>query len=274
MSNWLKKNWKHLLIAVVLLAACAYSGIKLYQYMAHSVSTRKANEELASLYEEQKMDSPQEKTEETQPSEQLSPFLPSYQYIGTSTLPSIAKIQVLNPDTVAWLYIPGVVNLPVVYRDNIYYLDHDFNGNRSESGSLFLDENHPFVQDTQYLVIHGHNWHDGSMFGTLSHYRKNGYMEEHQKVFLNSLYREEEYEVIGVLSVSIDSKDSAYIPYVGIRKFDTIEQFETFRKIIMERALYWANDARLEPHDALLALSTCYKDERIVVMCRRVSPNF
>lgn len=75
----------------------------------------------------------------------------------------------------AWLRIPDVVSLPVVCRDNTYYLNHDFFGRESDSGTLFLDEAHSLEYGTQYMVIHGHNMYDGSMFGLLSHYRKSGY---------------------------------------------------------------------------------------------------
>ena len=42
-------------------------------------------------------------------------------------------------------------------------------GAQSASGTLFLDEAHPLEADTQYLVVHGHNMYDGSMFARLTH---------------------------------------------------------------------------------------------------------
>lgn len=199
-------------------------------------------------------------------------LLSSYQYIGNTILPEAAEMLEKNPDTVAWLHIPGVVNLPVVYRDNTYYLDHNFYGKKSDSGTLFLDEAHPLAYDTQYMVIHGHNMYDGSMFGLLSHYRKSGYMEKHPTVYLNTLYRQEEYEVIGVLYLPIDVQSEGYVPYVGTRKFRSLDQFYGFAENIRENAQHWKDGAEMLPSDAFLALSTCYEDYRIVVMCRRTNP--
>lgn len=152
------------------------------------------------------------------------------------------------------------------------HLEHDFYGNQSSRGTLFLDENHPFVADTQYMVIHGHNLRDGSMFGTLSHYRNKGYMEAHPTVYVHTLYRQEEYEVIGVLYVSGDIQSEEYVPYIGIRKFQSLDQFYNFATIIQENALYWKKDTVMSPNAAFLALSTCYADDRIVVICRRINP--
>ena len=131
---------------------------------------------------------------------------------------------------------------------------------------------HSFAEDTQYLVIHGHNWHDGSMFGTLSHYRREGYLEAHPTVYLYTLYRLEEYEVVGVLCVPGDAQREGYVPYVGLRKFQSEEQFFDFVGILRENALHWKSGAELMPDDALMALSTCHEEDRIVVICRRVNP--
>ena len=127
--------------------------------------------------------------------------------------------------------------------------------------------------DTQYMVIHGHNMYDGSMFGMLSHYRKSGFMEAHPTVYLNTLYSKETYEVIGVLNVPGSAERDGYVPYTGTRKFQSLDQFDEFAESIRANALYWKDGAEMLSGDAFLALSTCYReDDRIVVMCRRVSP--
>ena len=263
----------------ILLAVFLYSAGRLVHYAICSISTSRTNKELQAAFEAAEEIPVPVITEpapipEPTPASTPEPQLPeSYQYIGDTILPKAEKMLAKNPDTIAWLHIPdGVVDLPVVYRDNSYYLDHDFYGKRSKSGTLFLDEKHPFMEDTQYLVIHGHNWYDGSMFGRLSHYKKNGYMDEHPTVYLTTLYRQEEYEVIGVLYVPEDTHDESYVPYIGMRKFQTMEQFNGFAEIIQSSALHWKEGAEMKPDDALLALSTCYEEYRIVVMCRRINP--
>lgn len=277
-------DWRRFLPTILSAVVFLYASVNLVQYAIRSVSTKRTNEELQNIYEKaMETVSPETTTAvlepETTPTMTLEPtttpkpeLLNTYQYIGDTILSEAAEMQKKNPDTVAWLRIPGVVSLPVVYRDNTYYLDHDFYGKSNSGGTLFLDEAHPFACDTQYMVIHGHNMHDGSMFGLLSHYRRKGYMEEHSIVYLNTLYRQEKYEVVGVLCVPSDVQSEEYVSYVGTRKFQSLEHFNAFAGNIRKNALYWKDWAEILPSDALLALSTCYKDDyRIVVMCRRVS---
>ncbi len=252
------------LLIILFLGLFLYSGWKLIQYADSSVSVKRTNEAVQSIFVQ---------TQETPVFNTPAPKMElksEYQYIGDSYLPNMEKLAFENPDLIAWLHIPGgIVDLPVVYRDNTFYLNRDFYLNRSSGGTLFLDEYHPFAHDTQYMVIHGHNMHNGSMFGLLSHYRNEGYMEKHPTVFLTTLYRQEEYEVIGVISTSDNVKSKDYVPYIGMRKFQSVEQFNAFAEIIRKNALFWKEDAQMLPTDALLALSTCDEDDRIVVMCKR-----
>ena len=62
------------------------------------------------------------------------------------------ELKRLNRDTVGWISISGVVDLPVVYRDNSYYLNHDFQGQKSGAGTLFLDQNHPLAAASLLLL--------------------------------------------------------------------------------------------------------------------------
>lgn len=277
MKDYIRQHWPRILIALMLVTIGLYSAVRLVHYAAASFSARRTNEGLQAEFEAAEdisvpptpaMDSMMTSTATPEPQ-----LLDSYQYIGDMIHLKIEKICAKNPDTVAWLHIPGgIVDLPVVYRDNTFYLDHNFYGKRSNSGTLFLDEKHPFVQDTQYMVIHGHNWYDGSMFGTLSHYRRDGYMEEHPTVYLYTLYRQEEYEVIGVLYVPADAQSEGYVPYTGMRRFQSLDQFYDFAEIIQENALHWKDGVEMRPNEAYLALSTCYEEYRIVVFCRRINP--
>ena len=275
-------SWKYLAATAALLGVFAYAAVNLAGYLRSSAATQKTNEEVRQVYasvteapvtEAPKIVATAPPAATQIPVKTSAPeLLRAYQQASGEMLPQMRQLRAQNRDTVAWLNIPGVVDLPVVYRDNSYYLDHDFYGEKSKAGTLFLDREHPLKEDTQYLVIHGHNMNDGSMFGTLSHYRSRGYMAQHGKVYLTTLYRQEEYEVVGVLQLSTDVRSEDYAAFAGTRKFDSVGHFEAFAKEIREHALYWKQGAKLAPHDALLALSTCYEDERVVVICKRVLP--
>ena len=198
---------------------------------------------------------------------------PVYQQIGTNKqfLAEMRALYWKNKDTIGWINIPGVVDLPVVYRDNVYYLTHDFNGKTNNGGTLFLDVLHPFKESTQHLVIHGHNMKDGSMFAHLTHYQSPSYARDHGRINWSSMYRKEVYEIYAVDVISTDYQSPRYIAYLGTSSFKTEDQFNAFMAQVKQNAVYWKG-IEVKPTDALITLSTCLEDDRILVMGNRVSP--
>lgn len=191
-----------------------------------------------------------------------------YQYIGGNIAGSAKELYEVNPDLIGWVKIPGVVNLPVVFRDNDYYLTHDFYGRESSAGTLFLDIGHPLRPDTQYLLIHGHAMHDGSMFGGLPMYRRESYITEHPYLTFNTLYSKDSYEIIGVCLLTVDEMFS--VANIGTRNFMSDEDFNAFIQNLRAHAEYFTDD-EIPTDTALLALSTCFNDKRLVVYFRRIS---
>ena len=199
----------------------------------------------------------------------IATLKPEYQLVSEEIRPEMRELFAKNRDLVAWLRISGVVSLPVVYRDNTYYLTHDFDRKSSSAGTLFLDELHPLVPKTQHLVIHGHNMHDGTMFGLLSHARKLDFVRDHGFASLNTLYREERYVLFCVNSVPENVNAGGYIAYTGTPTFRTEHQFNAFIQALREHSFYEI-PITVTPADALLTLSTCLDDERLILTYRRV----
>ena len=204
----------------------------------------------------------------------VSPTLkPTYQAIGNSNsfLDDMRALYWKNKDVVGWLKIPGVVDLPVVYRDNVYYIDHDFYGQKNQGGTLFLDVLHPLMASTQHLVIHGHNMKDGTMFAHLSHYQSPAYTRDHDTIQWSSLYRRETYRIFAVSIVSIDPAAPTYVSYLGTNNFRTEAQFRQLLDQLRKNAVYWKGED-VDASDALMTLSTCLNEDRILVVAKRVSP--
>lgn len=184
-------------------------------------------------------------------------------------LPDMMELVRRNQDTVGWLSIGGVVRLPVVYRDNTYYLNHDFLGGDNASGTLFLDENTPLTETAQNLVIHGHSMNDGSMFGILTHYRKLGFLKQHPLISFSTLWEKETYAIFAVLLVSSDASDENYFNYFSNSEFVSDGEFNVYVKQLKDRSLRKI-PVEAQPTDALLTLSTCIDDDRLVVVARRL----
>lgn len=274
---------RRLLPAAVCIALIAFGAGNLIAYFARSHSVKQANAALQEIYEQTPSPTalPEATAEavlpEAIPSETVLPeTLPpearlrsEYQSLSGEMLPRMRELLEKNGDLVAWVRIPGVVSLPVVYRDNTYYLNHDFSGKSSAAGTLFLDERHPLTAQTQHLLIHGHNMHDGSMFGLLSHYRGLDYVLEHGLVSLSTLYREETYALFAVLIAPDDPGDARYVPYAGTAAFQSEGQFNAFIETIRAHSLYEI-PIDVQPGDALLTLSTCLDEDKLVLVCRRL----
>ena len=102
--------------------------------------------------------------------------LTNYTHIDASDFASMTvdwdALRAINPDIVAWIYIPGtVINYPVVKgEDNDYYLSHDFNKDAAwlaSYGAIFMDyRNNPDFSDMSYF-LYGHHMNDGSMFADI-----------------------------------------------------------------------------------------------------------
>lgn len=187
-------------------------------------------------------------------------------------LPAMRKLLARNADTVGWLDIDRTVNCPVVYRDNSHYLDHDFDGAPNASGTLFLDVSAPLTGETQNLLIHGHSMHDGSMFGLLTHYRRLSFLTQHPLIAFTTLWEKETYAVFAVLIVSSDVNDERYFNYFNHPAFESDAAFDDYVRALRRRSLYDI-PVDVKPTDALLTLSTCMDDDRLVVVARRQRAN-
>lgn len=156
-------------------------------------------------------------------------------------LPTInfESLKGINSDLECWLYIPKInLSYPVVRSsDNQDYLNKNFEGKKSISGTLFTDCrcSTPFYQKT---IIYGHNMKDGSMFRKL--YDLENLVADSPRVY-------------------IMFEDNSYMEYVVERVFYTVNTDD----------IYGVN--YVDDMDALI-LSTCVKKEkRFVVIARRVS---
>lgn len=175
----------------------------------------------------------------------------------------------INKDVAGWLTIGKIVDLPVMQRDNVYYLTHDFYKHASASGTLFLDENFSFTAPSENLLIHGHNMRDGSMFGRLHKYSNKPFFLNNWLIRFETLYDEAEYAVFAAFSMVNDAVDPGYL-YYAYNSFDTDDDFTRFIKDIKQRSIM-KSGLDVLPTDSLLTLSTCVgTDSYFVVIARRI----
>lgn len=119
-----------------------------------------------------------------------------------------ASLQAINPDIVAWLRIPGVLEYPVVRgEDNSYYLNHTVQKTYNIAGSIFLDYRNERDFSDSKNIIYGHNMKDGSMFHVLRNYQDIDFFQEHtnMEVYLPD-GRRLNYQITACEQVPADSE--------------------------------------------------------------------
>lgn len=195
-------------------------------------------------------------TEATQPQ-----LLPQYQALFEE-----------NPDFFGWLTIPDTkIDYPVMHSpdDPEKYLHADFDGQYSFAGTPFVDASCDLESDN--ILIYAHNMLDGSMFRSLLNYQEKTYWQKHPVILFNTLYEEQEYEVLAAFYDRVYYKTETcfkfyqFINAAGEADFD--DAIANFR----EKSLY-DTGVSAAYGDKLITLVTCayHTDNgRFVVVARR-----
>ena len=198
----------------------------------------------------------------------------------------------VNKDVVGWLKIDGtVVDYPVVldpgdvtaemgyggdYESNSFYLEHDLYKNYLFQGTLFMDYRDVFgsceEEQSENIVIHGHNMNNGSMFGALRQYRYDNYTfyDENPFIELSSNYRDYQYIIFGLVVTSGNA--GADFPYWEMQELDTEPDFNGYVDTVKSLSML-DTGVDVKYGDKLLTLSTCYLDvdnSRFIVVARRL----
>lgn len=187
------------ILSVILLAA----GVWIYQIISEY---QKAEREYEQLQEYVKVE------KNTRDSENTKPNVAEDDKEGEKQEETVtvdfASLQAINPDIVAWLRIPGVLEYPVVRgEDNSYYLNHTVQKTYNIAGSIFLDYRNERDFSDSKNIIYGHNMKDGSMFHVLRNYQDIDFFQEHtnMEVYLPD-GRSLNYQITACEQVPADSE--------------------------------------------------------------------
>jgi sortase B len=198
-----------------------------------------------------------------------------------------------NNDFVGWVRVGDTaVNYPVVQgNDNRYYLDFDFEHNRSKGGAIFADHRNRFegLDISDNTVLFGHNIATGNYFAALSNYwsTTNGFKsndlsfyKQHPVINFDTMYEELEWKVFAVGLYNADARHGEVYEYWRKHDFHTADEFHEFVFDVMDRSVLFT-DVDLRYGDKLLTLSTCFYpmgmpgtpggvNSRVVVFARQV----
>lgn len=192
---------------------------------------------------------------------------------GHTILEKYKSLYMENGDVAGWLTVEGTkIDYPVMQcGDDEYYLHHDFDGEDSKYGCLYVRERADLEEGTNF-VIYGHNMRDGSMFGELDLYLEEAFYREHPRVSFDTLFEERNYEILAVFRSQVYSEDADVFKYYQFYEADTEEEFDDFYENIKALSLY-DTGVTAEFGDTFLTMSTCayhVDDGRLAVVAKRV----
>jgi sortase B len=197
-----------------------------------------------------------------------------------------------NPDLVGYIRIKDtLVSYPVVQKKskdvninmNDYYLYRTFHQEDSKSGCIFMDYRNHFdeavdhrriVDNSDNLVIYGHNMNNQTMFGSLRNYLNSpAYYMAHPVVELQSLYNSYQYKIFAVCTVDGGDFTSEYaFDCWNTLDFEDEDAFYEYVNNAKKRTCICTN-VDVEYGDPILTLYTCtglHANAKEILVCRRV----
>ena len=162
-----------------------------------------------------------------------------------------------NNEVVGWIKINGTnINYPVVkHKDNDFYLTHSFDKNTNEAGWIFMDYRNNHNNLDFNTIIYGHGRKDGSMFGSLFQTLNQEWIKNKEHLIINFITLNHNY-LFQIFSIyNIKTTDD----YININ-YD-----EELVNKIKNRSIYQLDTDIIE-NDKILTLSTCYNNEKKIVV--------
>lgn len=192
----------------------------------------------------------------------------------TERILKVRELQKENSNIVGWIEIEGTrINYPVLQGDdNEYYLDHNYKGEKTANGSIFLNKDYDWSVPCTNLLIYGHNMKNGEMFTDLIKYQSEDYYINHPKIRFTTANEDAEYEIISAFKSRVYYKSEKNVfRYYYFINADNEEEYNEFVDNAKEASFYDTGKTA-EYGDQLMTLSTCSyytEDGRFAVVARK-----
>ena len=173
-----------------------------------------------------------------------------------TSIRNLKALYEINNDFVGWLSIEDTtINYPVVQSKDKsnYYLKRDFYKQYSSYGTPYISEQCE-INQSDNIIIYGHNMKNKSMFGALENYKSKEYYDSHQHITFETLDNITTYEIFAVFkTIAYNSNGFRYYDYIN---FNNEKEYKEFIEECNERSFYKTNKCP-EYGNKLLTLSTC-----------------
>ncbi len=286
-SNKIPSSRKIIVIiaSVILVCSLAY----LIYYVITEQRAKKLGDDLASRHSDMVIITQQTTASETEPPDTEPEETTTPTPDPLVLLDSMKSFTEENKDSAGWITVGGtsIDNIVMQTDNNDYYLDHDFYGRYSQPGTVFADfrcvvNDYDFNQSDN-IIIYGHNQANGTMFGTLQKYKitkqntsKFDFYLQHPTFTFSNLYEEYTYKIIALFVCEVEpeqTRDGNVFDYHNYIRFGTNERtYGEFISNVEERSQI-ITGVDVQEGDKFLTLSTCsneFEPSRFVVIGRRV----
>lgn len=265
-----RKRWLRLAAilgaAVVILILLAVAGILLHNHNAERDLEALAAQVTTAIQ------TTAPTVEETQPETTAPTTMPTEQTQPPEILPQYAELADQNPEMVGWIRIADTtLDYPVMHtpEDPQKYLHLSFEEEYSYPGLPFIDAN--CTMDSDNLLIYGHNMPNGTMFRSLMKYQEKNYWQAHPTIRFDTLYEEQEYEVLAAFYDRVYYKTEDVFKFYQFIDAEDEQDFDNAIAQFQSKALY-DTGVTATYGDKLITLVTCayHTDNgRFVVVAKR-----
>ena len=199
--------------------------------------------------------------------------VPYVEEFKTERMLQVEELKKENNDIVGWIEISNTnISYPVLQTDNNdFYLNHNYKGEYTTRGSIFLDKGVNLNNSVNYLV-YGHRTKTNLMFEQLLKYQDEDFYLNNKVIRFTTLNDDAFYEVISVFKsrVFYQNETDVFRYYYFINGSE--EEFNYYVNEAKKASLY-DTGVSASYGDQLLTLSTCeysQTDGRFVVVAKRV----
>lgn len=170
----------------------------------------------------------------------------------------VASHHSANPDVIGWVRIKDtVINYPIMQdADNTFYIDHNWQGAPSFSGSIFADYRCS-IDTSDNTLVYGHNMGNGTMLHAIKNYKVEDWGRSHPYIEVASLEHRYLYRVLSC-NVIYGEQGAKFEYWNGIDMNRTA--YRLYYESIERTASVWYGDVIARPRDnidRLLTLQTC-----------------
>ena len=179
-----KKSSKlfYYVLLIVLLAVLAFSAVKIISYLNQQRLSEKQQNAITDEFITPVYNGGEQIGGEDDSSEPTNNSEPQPEQISVD----FAKLCAKYPDTVGYIYGANTgISYPIVQgSDNDFYLNHDYDGNTNNNGSIFMEYlcNSDFSSGNS--IIYGHHMKSGLMFAHLENYKSQSYYDAHPYFYI------------------------------------------------------------------------------------------